>query len=107
MHQDGRLYGRQIRVPNLGITTAIWADAARRQPRVPDWNTFDVRIQKDFGIGGSARLGVFGDILNLTNIDANERVASQNGAGDELRRADALPVSAPSDGRGENQVLGF
>ena len=80
MHQDGRLYGRQIRVPNLGITTAIWADPLDGSLRVPDWNTFDVRIQKDFAIGGTARLGVFGDILNLTNIDANESVASQNGA---------------------------
>jgi len=80
MHQDGRLYGRQIRVPNLGITTAIWADPLDGSLRVPDWNTFDVRIQKDFAVGGTARIGVFGDILNLTNIDANESVASQNGA---------------------------
>jgi hypothetical protein len=79
MHQDGRLYGRQIRIPNLGITTAIWAEPLDGSRRVPDWNTFDVRIQKDFPVG-TARIGVFGDILNLTNIDANESVGSQNGA---------------------------
>jgi hypothetical protein len=79
MHQDGRLYGRQIRINNLGIPTAIWAEPLDGSRRVPDWNTFDVRIQKDFAFGTS-KVGVFGDILNLTNIDANESVGSQNGA---------------------------
>jgi hypothetical protein len=78
-HQDGRLYGRQLRINNLGIPTTIWAEPLDGSRRVPDWNTFDVRIQKDFVIGGT-KAGVFGDILNLTNIDANESVGSQNGA---------------------------
>jgi hypothetical protein len=46
---------------------------------VPDWNTFDVRIEKDFPVGGTTKLAVFGDILNLTNTDTNESVGSQNG----------------------------
>ena len=107
MHQDGRLYGRQIRINNLGIPTTIWAEPLDGSRRVPDWNTFDVRIQKDFPVGGTARLGVFGDILNLTNIDANESVGEPERGGDELRRADAIPVSAPPDARREGQVLGF
>ena len=47
--------------------------------RVPDWNLFDVRIQKDVHVGGEARLGVFGDILNLTNIAAPQGIGSRTG----------------------------
>jgi hypothetical protein len=78
-HQDGRLYGRIVRVTGLGITTAIWADPLDGRRRVPDWNTFDVRILKDFSLTQNATLGVFGDILNLTNADTNESVGSQLG----------------------------
>jgi hypothetical protein len=78
-HQDGRLYGRQARITGLGIPTTVWAEPLDGRRRVAAWNTFDLRVQKDFPVG-TAKLGVFGDILNLTNIDANESVGSQNGA---------------------------
>jgi outer membrane receptor protein involved in Fe transport len=79
MHQDGRLYGRQARISGLGIPTTIWVEPLDGSRRVPDWNTFDVRIEKDFPVGGTTKLAVFGDILNLTNTDTNESVGSQNG----------------------------
>jgi hypothetical protein len=79
-HQDGRLYGRQARVPGLGITTTIWAEPLDGRRRVADWNTIDLRVQKDFTLSGNAKIGVFGDFLNLTNTDANESIGSQNGA---------------------------
>jgi hypothetical protein len=47
--------------------------------RVPDWNLIDVRVQKDFRLGGNARFGVFGDILNLTNSDPTEGIGSRLG----------------------------
>jgi hypothetical protein len=46
---------------------------------VPDWNTIDVRIQKDFSLNQQTRFGVFADILNLTNADTTESVGSQLG----------------------------
>ena len=78
-HQDGRLYGRQVRLTGLGIPTTVWAEPLDGRRRVPDWNTFDVRIEKDFTLARNTRIGVFGDILNLTNTDASESVGSQNG----------------------------
>ncbi len=79
-HQDGRLFGRVVRVSGLGIpNTAIWAEPLDGSRRVPDWNTIDVRIQKDFSIMQGTRFGVFGDILNLTNADTTESVGTQLG----------------------------
>jgi outer membrane receptor protein involved in Fe transport len=78
-HQDGRLYGRQVRINGLGITTAIWAEPLDGRRRVPDWNTIDVRIQKDFSLNQQTRFGVFADILNLTNADTTESVLNQLG----------------------------
>jgi hypothetical protein len=39
----------------------------------------DVRIQKDFNVGGNTRVGVFGDILNLTNTAAPQGIGSRLG----------------------------
>lgn len=81
MHQAGRLWARQIRVGGLGFPArpTINMEANTGDRRVPDWNTIDVRLQKDFRLGGNTRVGVFGDILNLTNIDANENIGSRLG----------------------------
>jgi len=78
-HQDGRLYGRQIRIAGLGIPTTIWAEPLDGRRRVPDWNLFDVRIQKDFTLAGNTKIAAFGDLLNLFNADTTESVGSQSG----------------------------
>ena len=51
------------------------ASTARRQPwleprgsrRLPNDITLDVRLEKEFSLGGRDRIGVFADITNLTN----------------------------------------
>ena len=79
-HQAGRLWSRQIRVAGLGFASrpTINMEANTGDRRVPDWNLFDVRVQKDFTIG-TTRLGAFADILNLTNSDANQGIGSRLG----------------------------
>jgi hypothetical protein len=80
-HQAGRLWSRQIRVAGLGFPSrpTINMEANTGDRRVPDWNLIDMRFEKDFGLSGSARAGVFLDVLNLTNSDANESIGSRLG----------------------------
>jgi hypothetical protein len=78
-HQTGRPWARQILVGGLGFPARPQIQMeVLDDRRVPDWNTFDVRVQKDFTIG-AARLGGFIDILNLTNIAAPQSVGSRTG----------------------------
>ena len=81
-HQAGRPWARQIQVGGLGFPARpqIQMEVLDGSRRVPDWNLFDVRLQKDFNVGGSARLGVFGDFLNLTNIGAAQGIGSRIGS---------------------------
>jgi hypothetical protein len=44
--------------------------------RIPSVTFLDVRLQKDFRLGKTARLSIFADALNLTNEDAYETVQS-------------------------------
>jgi hypothetical protein len=80
-HLTGRLWSRQIRVGGLGfaVRPLINLEANTGDRRVPDLNQIDVRIGKDFRLGGTTRLGVFADLLNLTNSDASESVGSRQG----------------------------
>jgi len=80
-HQSGRPWARQILVSGLGFPARpqIQMEVLDGSRRVPDWNLFDVRVQKDFHVGGTTRLGVFGDILNLTNIAAPQGIGSRTG----------------------------
>ena len=48
--------------------------------RVPSWDLIDMRIEKDVKLGGSARAGIFADVLNLTNSDANQSIGSRLGS---------------------------
>ena len=81
-HQTGRPWARQIQVGGLGFPARpqIQMEALNGDRRVPDWNMFDVRVQKDFNLGGSTRLGFFGDFLNLTNIAAAQGIGSRIGS---------------------------
>jgi hypothetical protein len=76
-YQTGRLWVRQARVPGLGVRPTINLEPLTGDRRVPNWNFVDLRIQKDFKFSGDANVAVFGDVLNLTNSDANENVGSR------------------------------
>ncbi|MEW6320849.1 MAG: TonB-dependent receptor [Acidobacteriota bacterium] len=82
-HQTGRLWSRQVRVGGLGFPSrpTINMEANTGDRRVPNWDIFDVRVEKAFplGNGGISRLTVFADVLNLTNSDANESIGSRLG----------------------------
>jgi hypothetical protein len=81
-HLTGRLWSRQIRVGGLGEFPSrplIQLEANTGDRRVPDLDQIDVRIGKDFRVGGTTRVGVFADILNLTNSDATESIGSRQG----------------------------
>jgi hypothetical protein len=77
--QSGVPWGRTIRVPNLGLSTTIRAEELDGDRRVADWKLLDPRVQKEFKLGGSANVAVFGDLLNTFNDDANESVQSTLG----------------------------
>ena len=47
--------------------------------RVPAVKMIDVRAQKDVKLAGSQNIGLFFDLLNLTNSDQNEGIASTLG----------------------------
>jgi carboxypeptidase family protein/TonB-dependent receptor-like protein len=80
-HQAGRLWSRQIRVAGLGFPSrpTINMEANTGDRHVPDWDLIDMRIEKDFSLQGSVRAGVFLDVLNLTNSDANESIGNRLG----------------------------
>jgi hypothetical protein len=77
-HQSGRPWGRRIRVVGLGVPTTIRAESIDGSRRVSDWNFLDLRLQKDFTLGGG-RVAVFADVLNATNSGAYQSVGSDLG----------------------------
>jgi hypothetical protein len=80
-HQTGRLWSRQVRPSGLGFPAAptINMEANTGERRVADINMIDLRVQKDFRLANSLRLGLFLDALNMTNSAAYETVGSQLG----------------------------
>jgi hypothetical protein len=78
-YQSGRPWARQVRVPDLNVTTTIYAEPLNGDRRVDSWSILDVRLQKEFRLGGQANLALFADGLNLLNDDANESVLSRLG----------------------------
>jgi hypothetical protein len=80
-HQDGRLWSRQIQIRGLGFPSrpTVNMEANTGDRRVPAWDLIDLRIEKDFGLGGGRRAGVFADVLSLTNTDANQGIGSRLG----------------------------
>jgi hypothetical protein len=80
-HQTGRLWSRQLRVGGLGFTSSpfILMEPNTGDRRVADWNLIDMRIEKAFKLDSrGTNAAVFGDILNLTNSDANESIGSRD-----------------------------
>ena len=81
MHQDGHPWGRQIQVAGLGFPSrpTLLMEPLTGDRHTPAWKQIDVRIQKDVTLGGSTRVGVFGDILNLANSPAPQGIGSRIG----------------------------
>ncbi|MGC4082510.1 MAG: TonB-dependent receptor [Vicinamibacterales bacterium] len=77
-YQSGRFYSRQVRVSGLGFPSAptINMEANTGDRRVPPVKMIDLRAQKDIRLTASSNIGLFLDVLNLTNSDQNEGVAS-------------------------------
>ena len=75
-HLTGRAWGRTARVTGLGIPTTIRAEVLDGSRRIPDVNMTDLRVQRSFRLGGPRHASLFFDILNLTNSDVYENVAS-------------------------------
>jgi hypothetical protein len=81
-HQTGRLWSRQVRPAGLGFPSApiINMEANTGDRRVEDVDLIDLRVQKEFQLGGSStRIALFLDALNLTNSNHSENIASQLG----------------------------
>ena len=76
--QSGRPIITEIRVPtsvtNIPGQSRIIAFSVDGDERTKFWNQLDARVEKEFKLGGTAELAVFGDFLNLLNSDANESV---------------------------------
>ena len=88
-YQTGRPWARQVRVSSLArISTTILAERLDGHRRVDNQSVLDLRVQKDFKLGGAASLAVFADGLNLLNDGANEGVGS--------RRADSSAFGVPT-----------
>lgn len=76
--QSGKPIYSEIRVPTsvtrIPGASRVIAFVSDGEDRTKLWQTFDVRVEKSFNLGGPAELAVFGDALNLFNSDANESV---------------------------------
>ncbi|HEY7412675.1 MAG TPA: TonB-dependent receptor [Vicinamibacteria bacterium] len=83
-HQSGRPYTRLLRVGDLGIPTVINAEPIDGSRSVSKQNVFDLRLQKDFKLGGEASIALFADVLNLFNDDAHEDVLDRLGTSENF-----------------------
>jgi hypothetical protein len=77
-YQSGRPWGRLVRT-DLGVPTVILAEKLDGSRTVSDQYLLDVRLQKDFGLGGGAHLAFFADVLNALNNDAYEDLQGRLG----------------------------
>jgi outer membrane receptor protein involved in Fe transport len=70
-YEAGRPYGRQIIVRNMGAgqgDVTILANT-RGSYALPAVNDFQIRVDKDFRMGGSRRLRISADVFNIFNTD--------------------------------------
>jgi hypothetical protein len=93
-YQQGRPWARLVQVPEdlINRSSQVLAEQLDSR-RVGSWNLLDLRIQKDFPFGDTARFSLFGDVLNAFNNDANDNVGSRLGTSDSfgLRTDFVLP----------------
>ena len=87
--QSGRPWARQVRVSSVtGLSTTILAEPLDGRRRVEDQTLLDLRLQKEFGLGGRANVAFLVDALNLLNDGANQGIGS--------RRADQSSFGQPT-----------
>jgi outer membrane receptor protein involved in Fe transport len=79
-HRNGAWSVRRDRVPaaitNIPEGTTVLLQKRGENERLPDVTQVDARLQKDFKLGETAKLGVFVDGLNLLNDGTYETVQS-------------------------------
>ena len=81
-YQSGKPYARHVRVSGLGFPSAptIAMEERDGSRRVAPLKLVDVRLQKDFVLPGSpVKLGIFVDMMNLTNDASYQGIASNLG----------------------------
>jgi outer membrane receptor protein involved in Fe transport len=86
-YQKGRPWARQAALPlelTGGLSTTILAERIDGSRRVGSWNLLDIRVQKDFKLGQTARFALLADALNLFNNDANDGVGSRLGTSENF-----------------------
>jgi hypothetical protein len=81
VYQSGRPWARLIRT-DLGIPTTLLVERLDGTRTVADQYMLDLRLQKDFGLGGNAHLAFFADVLNALNNDAYEDLQGRLGTSD-------------------------
>ena len=84
-YQDGRPFGRLVRISDaVGIPTTIYAERIDGSRTVSNQKILDLRLQKEFKLGGTANIAFFADILNTLNDDAYEDVQDRLGTSDSF-----------------------
>jgi carboxypeptidase family protein/TonB-dependent receptor-like protein len=104
---------------NYSLSGYYFGFSSGRQPsleprgsrRLPTETVLDLRLEKVFNVGGSNRIAVFGDVLNLTNAGTVTgrlaRVPSTTlplPPPAELGSTEAIPFEAPSSIRAPRQI---
>jgi hypothetical protein len=84
IYTTGRPYARLARVSDLGIPTVIFAERNDGSRTVSDQYVLDLRLQKDFALGGGAHFALFADLLNALNDDAFEDVQDRIGTSENF-----------------------
>jgi outer membrane receptor protein involved in Fe transport len=79
-HHDNahRFRVRTIPASVAGISSTVFMQPRGELGRLPDTTIVDARLQKSFRLGGTARLSVAADALNLFNENAPQSVQSTN-----------------------------
>jgi len=77
-YQQGKPWARLIQVPEelIDRSSQVLAEQLGDR-RVGSWNLLDLRVQKDFAFSDSARVSLFGDVLNAFNNGANDSIGSR------------------------------
>jgi hypothetical protein len=84
-YQNGRPFGRLVRINSVvGIPTTIYAEPIDGSRTVANQKLLDLRLQKEFKLGGTANVAVFADVLNALNDDAYEDVQDRLGTSENF-----------------------
>ena len=84
-YQDGRPFGRLLRLGDIvGVPTIINAERLDGSRKVSNQFSLDLRLQKEFKLGGTANVAFFADVLNALNDDAYEDVQDRLGTSENF-----------------------